>query len=245
MKDLSLERLINENFIYAKVLHYFGVEYYESRNKTLSEICEEYQISQTKVIDLIERSDQKNEAQQLDLKRLPTSLIIAYLKHSHQLFIKDRMPYLLKLVGQLTSFEEDGLVHDLQVVLPMFVDDFVHHVYEEEAKLFSYIMLLDSFVQGQTSASKVITKVNDFSIQEFSLHHGESDDEMKGIRGITNGYNLDLIHDLKQKVVYQALKSFDDELIKHAIIENEVLFPRAILLEKQAMNKLSKGIELN
>ena len=245
MENLPLERLINENFIYAKVLHYFGVEYYESRNKTLSEICEEYKLDQSDVIEMIEKGVNGNEAQVLDLKGLPTSLIIAYLKHSHQLFIKDRLPYILKLVGQLTCDKEEGLIQDLQVILPMFVDDFIHHIFEEEDKLFSYIMLLDGFVKGQMPAAKIASKVDDFSIQEFSLHHGESDDEMKGIRGITNGYQLDAMTDLKQKVVYQALASFDQELTKHAEIENEVFFPRALLLEKQAINKLSAGLGLN
>ena len=239
MKNKSIEILVNENFVYAKVLDYFGVQYYKSKNKTLQEVCQEHAINHDQLLELIERAGHRTTFDSAELKNYPARLIIGYLKHSHELFIKDRLPFILRQINAINAPLDKELIHDLKMVLPMFVDDFIHHIYEEEDRLFSYIYDLENFVLGKSSSVKVLTNINSFSIQEFALHHGDSDDEMKGIRGITGEYQTKDFEDIQLRVIFKELQAFDHELIKHAHIENNVLFPKALLLEKQAKEKLN------
>ena len=245
MKNKSIELLVNENFVYAKVLDYFGVEYYKSKNKTLEQVCEDHNINQSQLLDVIDRAQQRATIDAKDLVKFPARLIIGYLKHAHEMFIKDRLPFILKQINSVDAPSDQELVHDLKMVLPMFVDDFIHHIYEEEDRLFSYISDLECFVNGKSSSSKVISNIDDFSIQEFALHHGDSDDEMKGIRGITQEYETTHIEDIQLKVIFKELQAFDNELTKHAHIENNILFPKALMLEKQAKEKLMSTYSQN
>lgn len=238
MKNKSIEILVNENFVYAKVLDYFGVQYYKSKNKTLQQVCQEHKINLTQLLEVIERAQHRATIEASELKRFPARLIIGYLKHAHELFIKDRLPFILRQIDTLHAPLDQELVNDLKMIMPMFVDDFIHHIYEEEDRLFSYIHDLECFVIGKTTSSKVLVNIDSFSIQEFALHHGDSDDEMKGIRGITNEYKTDDIDNIQLKVIFKELQAFDQELTKHAHIENNVLFPKALMLEKQAKEKL-------
>lgn len=241
----SIEILVNENFLYAKVLEYFGVEYYKSKDKTLQEVCKENKIDEHHLIEVFESSHTSNDASALEFNKYPARLIIAYLKHSHQHFVKDRLPSILKQVSVIESEKDQELINDLKLVLPMFIEDFVHHIFEEEDRLFNYISALESFIHDKVSATQIQSKINAFSIQEFALHHSDSDGEMSGIRGITNNYKTDSIQDLKLQVLYQELSLFDKELAHHASIENDVLFPKAILLEKQAKEILNTASKLN
>ncbi|MEP2025063.1 MAG: iron-sulfur cluster repair di-iron protein [Reichenbachiella sp.] len=239
MENKSIEILINENFVYAKVLDYFGVEYYKSKNKTLQEVCSEHNINADLLIEVMQRAENRASFESSELKNFPARLIIGYLKHSHELFIKDRLPFILRQINAINPTLDKELIHDLKMILPLFVNDFIHHIYEEEDRLFSYISDLECFVMGKTSSAKVSTQIESFSIQEFALHHGDSDDEMKGIRGITSEYQTSAIEDIQLKVIFKELQAFDQELSKHAHIENHVLFPKALLLEKQAKEKLN------
>jgi regulator of cell morphogenesis and NO signaling len=241
----SIELLVNENFLYAKVLEYFGVAFYESRKKTLAEVCLENNIDQTQLIEVLESTGNKKKGEFLALNNYPARLMIAYLKHSHQHFVKDHLPSILRRINAIKGEEDADLIHDLKVILPMFIDDFVHHIYEEEDRLFSYISTLESFVSEKTSAIQVQAKINSFSIQEFALHHSNSDGEMSGIRGITKNYDIDTISDLQLKVLYQELDAFDQELAHHAYIENDILFPKAIQLEKRAKELLDETSRMN
>ncbi|MEO9966052.1 MAG: iron-sulfur cluster repair di-iron protein [Reichenbachiella sp.] len=245
MKDKSIEILVNENFVYAKVLDYFGVEYYKSKNKTLKEVCESHNINPEQLLDCIEGAKPQSGVDTAELKKYPARLIIGYLKHTHELFIKDRLPFILRQINALDTPLDQELISDLKMVLPMFVDDFIHHIYEEEDRLFTYISDLEYFLTGKNASSKMLANINSFSIQEFALHHGDSDDEMSGIRGITNQYDTENIEDLQLKVIFKELQVFDQELTKHAQIENKVLFPKALNLEKEAKEKLKTVYSLN
>lgn len=245
MKDKSIELLVNENFVYAKVLDYFGVEYYKSKNKTLLEVCESHKIDPNQLLEVIDGAQQRRDVDSLEFKKYPARLIIGYLKHTHELFIKDRLPFILRQINALNTSLDQGLIGDLKMVLPMFVDDFIHHIYEEEDRLFTYISDLECFVTGKNASVKMLANMDSFSIQEFALHHGDSDDEMKGIRGITNQYNTKDIEDIQLKVIFKELQAFDNELNKHAYIENNILFPKALTLEKQAKEKLRKTFSMN
>ncbi|MFY0626084.1 MAG: iron-sulfur cluster repair di-iron protein [Reichenbachiella sp.] len=245
MGEKSLELLVNENFVYAKVLDYFGVKFYEERHKTLTQVCQENAIDEEKLIAILEQSSSRRAPEYLDLRNYPVRLIVEYLKHSHQIFIKDTLPYILKKIEELDKNHKQELAHDLKVILPMFVEDFIHHIHEEEDRLFTYVCDLEHIVNGQEKPQKLANKLDDFSIQEFALHHNDSDHDMKGIRGITNQYDLDKIVDPQLRVVYKELHKFDEELIKHANIENDILFPKALSLEKKARLLMSSKLGLN
>jgi regulator of cell morphogenesis and NO signaling len=226
----AIENLIDENFVYAKVLNYFGVQFYENRGKTLKEICQENNLSEDRLKELLEKSIQLKPSKE-ELMTYPARLIIEYLKHSHQLFIKDRLPYILKLINEIGEKDSSHLISDLKFVMPMFVEDFIKHIYEEEDRLFHYVSSVEQYLaSGDNVLAPVMIK--GFSINDFIHHHGDSDDEMKGIRGITDQYNVDDLDDMHLKVILKELQQFDSELTHHASIENEILFPKAIQLEK-------------
>jgi len=245
MEEKSLEILVNENFVYAKVLDYFGVKFYEDRNKTLSQVCQENSIDLTKMVAILEKSSSRRAPEYLDLRNYPARLIVEYLKHSHQVFIKDTLPYILRKIEELDQDHKQELARDLKLILPLFVEDFIHHIYEEEDRFFTYVCELEKMVNGLVKPQSLLKKIDSFSIQEFALHHSDSDHDMKGIRGITDQYNIDLIEDTQLKVVFMELHRFDEELVRHANIENDILFPKALELEKKARQVMSSKFGLN
>lgn len=245
MVEKPIETLINENFIYARVLHYFGVEFYESRSKTLKEICDENAIDRAQLVAMLAKAENRRSPEYLELKAYPAVLIIAYLKHAHQVFVKDKLPYLARLINDLDAVNDHPVKEDLKTVFPLFVNDFVHHIHEEEDHLFSHIHILEKFLKTNQNRQKVQKMTQSFSIQEFALQHNHSDNEMKGIRGITNNYSTDEIDDLKLKVIFKELQAFDKELDVHANIENDILFPKALNLEKQVNYVLNSTLSLN
>ncbi len=244
MINKAIEFLVDENFVYAKVLDYFGVQFYENRSKTLSEVCLENNLDETRLKFLLENNDKKGLSAE-ELKKYPARLIIEYLKHSHQLFIKDRLPYILRLINDIDQQESSEMIKDLKFVMPLFVEDFIKHIHEEEDRFFHYVVVLETILKGKKAPSDFFFGGNNFSIQEFALHHGDSDDEMNGIRGITHQYRLEDIKDIRLKVILQELQQFDHELIHHASIENQILFPKALTLEKRVHNLVSSNSSLN
>jgi regulator of cell morphogenesis and NO signaling len=68
---------------------------------------------------------------------------------------------------------------------------------------------------------------------------------MEGIRRLTKDYFLEENAPLTMKVLYHELQNFEKELSIHAKIEDELLFPKAVELEKEALRRIRKKIQTN
>ena len=81
------------------------------------------------------------------------------------------------------------------------------------------------------------------SLQKCAIEHEAHDDEMEGIRKLTRDYQLEENAPLTMKVLYHELQNFEKELSIHAKIEDELLFPKAVELEKEALRRIRKQIQ--
>jgi regulator of cell morphogenesis and NO signaling len=174
-------------------------------------------------------------------------LLIEYLKHSHFLFVKKRLPYIGQLIDGLSDVGPAFQAHadDLKSIYPLFVEDFVHHIYEEEDTLFSYVGRLMNFVRSQRPVSSVLYVMNKVSIGDFALEHEEHENEMEGFRKFTNDYTYSDDAALQVKVLYSELERFEQDLLKHAKIEDEILFPKALQLEREVKLRFHELAKLN
>jgi regulator of cell morphogenesis and NO signaling len=246
LKGKRIAQLVEENYVHAYVLFYFGILFEEYSEVTLEQACLKKGLQVDQVIRELE-SPQHLKESELPLITYPIDLIIEYLKHSHFLFIKHKLPYIAKLVEGFRADRKEyqQLERDLKIVMPLFVEDFIHHIYEEEDTLFNYIRSLERAAKGSYIPTRLYQMMERFSIQKFAVEHESHDDEMAGIRRITNDYSLPEGAPLQMKVIYSELSDFEKSLITHARIENEILFPKAMMLETKVKQVFYERVRFN
>jgi regulator of cell morphogenesis and NO signaling len=246
LKDTPIAELVNQNYVHAYVLFYFGIRFYEYSELTLDQVCKRKNLKIEQVLRELESPSYLREAD-LPLVSYPIDLIIEYLKHSHFLFIKHKLPYIARLVESFKANHDDFLTieRDLKIVFPLFVEDFIQHIYEEEDTLFNFILAMERASKGKYIPTRIFWMMEKNAMQKFSMDHEAHDDEMNGIRRITRDYYLPPNCPLHIKVLYSELKSFEQSLITHARIENEILFPKAMALENQVKKMLAEKVKWN
>jgi regulator of cell morphogenesis and NO signaling len=246
LKDKRIAELVDLNYVHAYVLFYFGISFYEYSELTLEQVCHHKGLKTDLVIRELESPTHLIESD-LPLISYPIDLIIEYLKHSHFIFIKHKLPYIVRLVENFKAKVEE-YVHverDLKIVFPLFVEDFIEHIYEEEDTLFNFIRVLDRASKGDYSPARLYYMLEKHSIRKFSKDHDAHDDEMEGIRKITKDYRISAGTPLHIKVMYNELKAFEKDLITHARIENEILFPKAMNLENKVRTSFFEKAKSN
>lgn len=246
LKDKLIAELVEENYVHAFVLHYFGIRFDEYPVETLEEVCKARGLRLDQVIKELEQPSYIHESE-LPLITYPVDLILEYLKHAHYLFIKHKLPYIATLVDRFTAEHPAyALIEkDLKTVFPLFVADFIQHIYEEEDTLFTYIRTLDKAAVGKFIPTKLYYQLEKCSIHKFAMEHEVHDDEMRGIRKLTRDYSLPFEAPLPIKVLYNELKSLEHSLKVHARIENEILFPKAMMLENKVRQLFEERTKLN
>lgn len=246
LKNTPIQDLVEQNYVHGYVLFYLGIRFYEYSELTLAQVCAERGLKVEQIVKELESPTHLKEAD-LPLISYPTDLIIEYLKHSHFLFIKHKLPYIARLVESFKAKHDDymQIERDLKIVFPLFVEDFIAHIYEEEDTLFHYILALEKASKGKFAPGKLFYLMEKNSIQKFAMEHEAHDDEMEGIRRITRDYNLLAGAPVHVKVIYNELKAFEKSLITHARIENEILFPKAMAIESKVRKRFFENAKFN
>ncbi len=244
-ENKPLNQIVDENYVNAYVLHYFGISFYEYSDKTLEQVCQEKGLKLQNVLAKLEQAANNKFVDSNELLEYSVEVVVAYLKHMHHIFVTDKLTYLSKLIINLV--ENSPIISDLKFVFPLFVQDFIEHLHEEEDTFFNYILLLNKTVNAGVvnNVVEIQKAMSAQSLQHFALHHHQHDDVMKGIRQITENYAITPELSVHLKVIFEELKKFESDLILHAKIENEILFPKALVLEREVKDKISKLAVLN
>lgn len=242
----SVGDLVSENYVFAAVLHYFGISFYQYPTDSLEKVCHKHKVNPRQLIAQLESWAKEKDPTLEDLYLNPIELLVAYLKKKHYFFVRQELPFLSNLISGIkadTGYEQ--LMADLRIMFPLFVEDFIHHIHEEESRLFNRIELLQDIEEGEFSIQDALTILEKDPVHHLADQHEIHDDEMEGIRKLTRDYFLAEDAPLTMKVLYHELQNFEKELSIHAKIEDELLFPKAVELEKEALRKIRKQIQTN
>ncbi|MGE0770141.1 MAG: iron-sulfur cluster repair di-iron protein [Cyclobacteriaceae bacterium] len=247
LKDRRIGDIVDQDNVRAYVLYYLGIRFYEYSEQTLEEVCQKKGLRIEQVVKELESPNENFNEADIPLISYPIDLIIEYLKHAHFIFVKHQLPFISRMVEsfQANHPQYDQVEKDLKVLFPLFLEDFIHHIYEEEDTLFGYIRTLERAAKGTYNPSRLYRLLEKNSLQLFAMEHEAHDDEMEGIRKITNNYALGQDAPLHVKVIYSELTRFEKSLQVHARIENEILFPKAMLLEDTVKRSLAEKVKLN
>jgi len=242
----KITEIVNENYVYGYVLYYLGIKFYDYSEKTLQEACREHGLDEQKVIKSLEAVSQQSEDENIALRKYPVDLIIEYLVHAHYNFVKKRLPYLARLVDNLPPDPNYQLIiDDLKFIFPLFVEDFIQHIYQEEDTFFYHIKVLNKALSFGGNQSEVYYQLEKNSIEQFAIEHDLHDDDMTAVKEILDNFTIGEDAGLLLRVTYAELHKFQRELDTHAQIEDEILFPKALELEKQVKKQIRGKIKQN
>lgn len=231
----TIEQLVRNNYVYAMALRHLGIRFFEHPHTTVAELCRRYAWNEQHISSFF--ADYHRLFRNLSLKETQScsiEFLLDFLRHAHRLFVRERLPFMAELIEALpVSPAHKDLIEDLKVLFPLFSEEFILHIHEEEDHFFHYIELLTQAKKEKKPSAGLIFKMQETHIGSFALDHETHDDEMRGIRRLTHNYHIPADAPTNLVVVLSALSDFDKELHLHAQIENEILFPKALRLEQE------------
>ncbi len=170
-----------------------------------------------------------------DFKKYPVEVILDYLKRTHQFYLQKNLPE-LSFAAATMAEREPRLVTLQEMFLTFFTDfrdELEKHIAEEETHLFPYLEAL-----GKADA---IGKLNydassKMKLLDFLLHHNDDlenhlQDLVKKLELMAEGAK----DSFALKMMITRLSFFELDLRIHGRLEDEVLMPMALQLEKDVL----------
>lgn len=230
----TLTEILQKNLDAALIFRNYNLNYSVEGRKTIKDACQVAGIKPEKVLtDLKSLSDKNTEYNKV--YDWSTDFLCEYIESNHHKYVRKILPKIINTAKFLVKndlFEKDVL-NRIQHIR----NDFEIHMQKEERLLFPYIKKMN-IILNEKSEYEIppFGSIADL-VKVVRKEHNIAGKSLGKIKDLCNGYKSNSGDNLKKKLLYEYLNEFDLDFHMHIHLENNILYPKSILLEKK-LNKL-------
>lgn len=176
---------------------------------------------------------------QLDFSNWSIDFIIDYIVNIHHQYLRQSLPETMQI---LNDFVEEHLkkfpwLAELLIKYDLLMKQLEPAMKREEEVLFPYIRQIAHAHKDKEPYAVLLIKTLRKPVEESMFNGHEMVTKIiSSIRTITNQYNTPANVCANHKVVMAKLKELDNDLMHHLYLEQMVLFPKAITIEKEVLS---------
>lgn len=229
-----IKDMVTEDFRTAAVFEKYSIDFCCGGKKPLETACSEQGIDVADVLAELRAIDQATNAGGARFAEWDLDLLAQYIVQNHHLYLRRIIPSLSAHTEKIAGVH--GKNHpELLGIAEQFAaiaNELTGHMIKEERILFPYISLLASAKRDGTAPQRPPFQTIQNPIRMMEAEHQSAGDGTAYIRSVTKGYIVPPDGCTTYKVTYQELEEFERDLHQHVHLENNILFPKAIELEK-------------
>lgn len=233
-QERLIKDIVAEDFRAAAVFEKHGIDFCCKGKRALKDACQDKQLSIDEVItDLtqIEKTSSSKESERYDLWDL--DYLTMYIINNHHKYVQRSIPQITAHLEKITQVH--GKKHPyLEEVTRLFYsvsNELISHLRKEENILFPMVMNLMTITKTNGNLKNLDSSIA-MPIAVMEREHDSAGSILERIRAITSNFTLPEDACGTFEVTYKELDEFERDLHKHVFLENSILFPKAIELEK-------------
>ena len=209
------------------------IDYCCGGNQPLGQACASAGVDVDDVMEMLAGVGQPNE-EALAFQSASLPELITHIVDTHHVFTKTEMVRLQALADKVLHAHGGNhpeLIH-LGELITHLCADLMPHMLKEEQVLFPYIMgMAQAADQNQAAPVPFFGTVNN-PIRMMMREHDTAGEILRELRALTSDYKVPADACISYQTLYQALENFEKDLHQHIHLENNILFPKAVNLER-------------
>lgn len=218
----------------AEAFKKLGIDFCCGGKQTLKEATRQAGLTEEQVQEALERVESTAVgAVAHDFDSWDLGFLADYIYNVHHRYIRENGPLIEQLAEKVAS--RHGAAHpeliELKKGLSGLMEELYSHVLKEERVLFPAIKALGSDVEGNRVSIGIQGPV-----QMMEAEHGSAGDELRTLRVLTKDYQLPPDACNSYTYLFGKIKEFEDDLFQHIHLENNILFPKAVKLERERLS---------
>ena len=229
----TVGNIVADDYRTAGVFSQLGIDFCCKGNRTIDEVCTKKGIDKYALLEELERVTANNNNQGIDFKSWELDLLIDYIEKKHHRYVEEKIPQLLSFLLKLEQVH--GAQHpelfEIKKLFKRSADELTQHMKKEELMLFP-------FIKKMVEANRNNAPINNPGfgsvanpIAMMMEEHENEGERFEKIVELSNNYTPPADACNTYKVTYQMLQEFEADLHAHIHLENNILFPSAIVLQ--------------
>jgi regulator of cell morphogenesis and NO signaling len=222
----------------AEVFKKFGLEFCCDGKKSLKESCEDAGVPVETVTRALESLRKENIPASRDYNSWKLDFLADYIVNIHHKYVEDSLPVLTGLSEKIA--EHHGEVHPELYEIKKHVDallaEMQSHQIKEEKILFPFIHQMVQCEREGKSFDNPPFGTIESPVKMMLEDHDVAGEHIHAIERLSQNYLVPADGCESYRLYYHKLHEFDEDLHQHLHLENNILFPKAIKLEKKLAN---------
>ena len=233
--DETLGQIAVKDLHKAAIFKKYGLDFCCGGKKTVKEACAEKGLDVTKIEQELQQADKTFSSRPVPYNDWGLDFLADYIVNTHHSYVKKTLPELVSYTAKVTSVH--GQQHPELLKIKELVDEvnaeLSAHIIKEEKVLFPYIKEL-----VLANKNEQVPQAAHFGSVQNPINMMEMEHEMVGknldeIKTLTKNYSLPEDACASYSLLYKMLDEFENDLHLHIHLENNILFPKALEIEKK------------
>jgi regulator of cell morphogenesis and NO signaling len=238
--ERTLSEIVANNYHTAAVFQHFGLDFCCHGKHSLAEVCQQRSIEVGAVL-----ADLQECLRTTQNSFLPKDMVIIrfhewrvdfladFLVENHHHYTKQMLPMVASQARNVAT--RHGAQHPALLSLAEVIYEMEHelvtHLYEEEQVLFPYIKKLARADMLGVKLHRPFFGSVQHVIDEREAENRLTGRQLEQIREMTNHFTPPKTACNTHKLLFRELESLDSDLHQQLHLENNILFPRIVVLE--------------
>ncbi|MEQ8624954.1 MAG: iron-sulfur cluster repair di-iron protein [Vicingaceae bacterium] len=226
--------LVAKDYRMASVFKNVGVDFCCRGNRSIQEVSEHNKLKTEELIEKL-NSAMTTQSGATDYDAWPLDLLADYIEKKHHRYVEEKITEIKPYLAKVTKVHGDAHPEliKIQELFLASAGELAAHMKKEELVLFPFIRKMAKAKQdGEKMKSPQFGTVGN-PIAMMKEEHDNEGVRFREIAELSNDYTMPSDGCNTYRVTFALLKEFEEDLHLHIHLENNILFPRAIEMEKQ------------
>lgn len=229
--------IVEMNFTTARIFEKHKIDFCCGGNVSLKTACVKSGCEVEELIPELEALVQTVDPDSEYISNLELDELCDYIEKRHHSYVNRNLPFLQQKLQKLCDVHGENHPELFQVreLFEGAAQNLSAHMKKEELILFPYIRKMVRFKnenkRGLAEFGHVLAP-----IQQMEREHAIEGERFEKISGLTGNYTIPSDGCTTFQVTYKTLKDFEIDLHRHIHLENNILFRKALIFEKEFIN---------
>ena len=226
--------LVAADYRTASVFKQYNIDFCCNGNRTLEKVCAEQQLPVDELMSGLNNAAYTEKAN-IDYQFWSIDLLAEYIEQKHHKYVTNTIeeikPYLQKIT--MVHGNRHPELSKIKSLFDNCAGELLQHMKKEELMLFPYIKRMMRVKEDKSSAmSSPFGSVQNL-INMMHAEHDHEGERFRQIAALSTNYAVPPDGCNTYRVTMALLQEFEEDLHLHIHLENNILFPKAIALEKE------------
>jgi len=218
------------------VFEKLGIDYCCGGGQTLAQACQAANVSISQVAEALAAASRAESAtaEARDWQIEPLAELLAHIQSTHHVYTREAIGRLGPLFDKVCPVhgENHPELLRLREIFGGLAGELTTHMMKEEIVLFPHVLRMEEAVVAKEPVLPSPFGSVRNPVAMMMAEHDGAGNALRNMRRMSNGYTAPSDACVSFQTLYKALAALEADLHRHIHLENNVLFPRAIEMER-------------